>query len=390
MKCLALSLVLLALVNTARADTVFKVGVATRDFIPAEPYDWRGARTHALRAIIWYPAVADAREEPQWAGPRFVPFFSAGSAARDAALAAGPPRPLIVLSHGNGDRASSLGWLGTALAAHGFVVVAVNHPGNNALEDYTVEGFSLRWLRAVDLGAVIDAMLDDKTFGNQIDPARIGAAGHSLGGYTVLAAVGGITDPVRLEAFCRSPDADVSCKPAPPFSEMRQNTLARLNSDADFRQRYGAAGKSYRDERIHAVFAMAPGPGPTFTPEKSWQDFDPRRDRRGECRRDRADSLRRRSARQGDSARDPETVSARGPLCVYWELHSRGTSVFSRHLPRSRWYRPRGCPRRDDRTCARLLRREPALAAPAFSTPSVACQRRAQPRLVDNPPAFAP
>jgi predicted dienelactone hydrolase len=267
MKCLALSLVLLALVHTARADTVFKVGVATRDFIPAEPYDWRGARTHALRAIIWYPAVADTREEPQWTGPRFVPFFSAGSAARDAALAAGPRRPLIVLSHGNGDRASSLGWLGTALAAHGFVVVAVNHPGNNALEDYTVEGFSLRWLRAVDLGAVIDAMLDDKTFGNQIDPARIGAAGHSLGGYSVLAAAGGITDPVRLEAFCRSPDADVSCKPAPPFSEMRQNTLARLNSDADFRQRYGAAGKSYRDERIHAVFAMAPGPGPTFTPE---------------------------------------------------------------------------------------------------------------------------
>src|SRR5262245_52063202 len=82
---LALWLILLAAPNVARADdTVFKVGVTSRDFIPAEPYDWRGAKTHALRAMIWYPAAADAREEPQWVGPRVVSFFSAGSAARDA------------------------------------------------------------------------------------------------------------------------------------------------------------------------------------------------------------------------------------------------------------------------------------------------------------------
>jgi len=109
--------------------------------------------------------------------------------------------------------ASGLAWLGTALAAHGFVAVAVNHPGNNALEDRTVEGFSLWWLRAVDLSAVIDAVLDDKTFGSQIDPARIGAAGHSAGGYTVIAVAGGISDPAQLQAFCRSPAADASCKP---------------------------------------------------------------------------------------------------------------------------------------------------------------------------------
>jgi predicted dienelactone hydrolase len=267
MRLLALSLVLFGLINVARAEAVFKVGVTTRDFIPAEPYDWRGAKAHTLRATIWYPAGAGAREEQQWIGPRIVPFFSAGSAARDAAPAAGPRRPLILLSHGNGDTASALAWLGTALAAHGFVVAAVNHPGNNALEDYTVEGFSLWWLRAVDLSAVIDAVLGDKTFGSQIDPARIGAAGHSLGGYTVIAVAGGITNPAQLQAFCRSPAADVSCSPPPPSSEMRQKTLARLGSDPDFRQRYGQADRSYRDQRVRAVFAMAPGPGPIFTPE---------------------------------------------------------------------------------------------------------------------------
>ena len=260
-------LVIIGDASVTRADDVSKVGVATRDFIPAEPYDWRSAKTHTLRAIIWYPAAFDAREEPQWIGPSMVPFFSAGSAARDAATVAGPRRPLILLSHGNGDMASSLAWLGAALAAHGFIVVAVSHPGNNALEDYTVEGFALWWLRAVDLSAVIDAMLADKTFGSQIDAARIGAAGHSLGGYTVIAVAGGITNLAQLEAFCRSPAADASCKPPPPQSDMRQKTSARLSSDPDFRQRYSEADKSYRDQRVRAVFAMAPGPGSVFTRE---------------------------------------------------------------------------------------------------------------------------
>src|SRR5471032_1248967 len=63
MRVLVALLVLLAAVNTARADDVSKVGVTTRDVVPAEPYDWRGARTHALRTMIWYPAAAGAREE---------------------------------------------------------------------------------------------------------------------------------------------------------------------------------------------------------------------------------------------------------------------------------------------------------------------------------------
>jgi len=269
MRLLALSLILFlfALIDVARADAVFKVGVTTRDFVPAEPYDWRGAKTHALRAMIWYPAAADAREEPQWIGPPIIPFFSAGSAARDAAPAAGPRRPLILLSHGFGGTASNLAWLGAAFAAHGFIAVAVNHPGNNRLEDYTIEGSSLMWLRAIDLSAVINALLDDKTFGSQIDAARIGAAGHSFGGYTVIAAAGGLTDPARLQAFCRSPAADALCAPAPDVSVMRQKTLARLGSDPDFRQRYSKAGNSYRDERVRAVLAMAPGPVPVLTPE---------------------------------------------------------------------------------------------------------------------------
>ncbi len=91
MRFLALSLILFALIDVARAEAVFKVGVTARDFIPTEPYDWRGSQTHALRVMIWYPAANDAREEPQWIGPSIVPFIGTGSAARDAAPAARPP-----------------------------------------------------------------------------------------------------------------------------------------------------------------------------------------------------------------------------------------------------------------------------------------------------------
>ncbi len=267
MKSFLLSLFLLLAVTVAHADTVSKVGVTERDFTPAEPYDWRGAKTHVLRTTIWYPAAADAREEPQWFGPRLFPVFSAGNAARDAAPAVGARRPLILLSHGNGGTAAALAWLGSALAAHGFVVVAVNHPGNNALEENTLEGLSLWWLRAVDLSAVADAVLRDKTFGSLIDPARIGAAGHSLGGYTIIAVAGGITDPTHLQAFCRSPAADATCNPPPQALAMSQKRLERLNSDPDYRQRYAKSGNSYRDVRVRSVFALAPGPGQIFTPE---------------------------------------------------------------------------------------------------------------------------
>jgi predicted dienelactone hydrolase len=268
---LATSLLLLAASNVACGDAVFKVGVTTRDLVPAEPYDWRGTKAHALRAVIWYPAAADAREGPQWIGPPIFPFFSAGSAAPNAPAIVGSRRPLILLSHGNGGAGLGLAWIGTALAAHGFIVAAVDHPGNNSNDGTTVEGFSLFWLRAVDLRSTINAILDDKSFGSLVDASRIGAAGHSYGGYTVIAAGGGIADPSLLEAFCSSTAADSLCK-QPDVSDMRNKRLARLSSDPDFRQRYSEAGKSYRDERIRAVLAMAPGPGPVFT-QNSLREF---------------------------------------------------------------------------------------------------------------------
>lgn len=144
--------VLLAGMAGAQSDGTYKVGVTQRTFSTNEPYNWRGAATHALLTTIWYPADASAKEEPQIIGSPQAPFAFTGKAAPEAALAAAPQRfPLIVLSHGTGGTAATLAWLATELAAHGYIAAAVNHPGNNGLEAYTTPGFVLWWERARDL-----------------------------------------------------------------------------------------------------------------------------------------------------------------------------------------------------------------------------------------------
>jgi len=248
------------------APARYKVGTVTRSFVPKEPYNWRGAQTHALVTQIWYPADDTSVEQPQWIGPPNAPLFNAGTAARDAGIATAPARfPLLLLSHGTGGSAAIMAWLGTTLAAQGYIVAAVNHPGNNALEQYTPQGFSLWWERAKDISVVIDQMLVDSTFGSRIDAARIGAAGFSLGGYTMIELAGGTTKRSAFVDFCKSPKADNICKTPPEFPGDLFNISRDLaRTDGDYRDSLDHAGDSYRDPRIRAVFAMAPALGPAF------------------------------------------------------------------------------------------------------------------------------
>ena len=249
-------------------DMSFKVGVTTRRFVPSEPFNWRGARTYALITSIWYPAAADVREEPQLIGPPGAALFEIGPAARNGAIARSPDRfPLLLLSHGTGGTAQSIGWLGTALAAHGFVAAAVNHPGNNALDGYTIEGFTLWGERAVDLSRVIDAMIAEPLFGPRLDPQRIGAAGFSIGGYTVLATAGAVPSVAHYRQFCDSPEADASCVAPPEFADLREKARALADSDPAYATALRTEGRSYRDPRISAVFAMAPALGQAFAPD---------------------------------------------------------------------------------------------------------------------------
>jgi predicted dienelactone hydrolase len=262
-----LALLLVCLLSRGQRSPAHKVGVAYRTFVVDGPYDWRAAKTHGLPSVIWYPAVASAVEEPQWIGAPGQPLLSAEQAAHDAPLLSTPLRfPLVLLSHGTGGSALNMAWLGAALAAHGYIAVAVNHPGNNGYDGYTPQGFSTWWERARDLSTVIDHMLTDSIFGARIDPKRIGAAGFSLGGYTMIEIAGGITDPEGFFAFCKTPQADNICKAPPEFPNLFEQFTDLKNNDPAFQQSLRHAGDSFRDPRIGAVFAIAPALGPAFTP----------------------------------------------------------------------------------------------------------------------------
>jgi predicted dienelactone hydrolase len=241
----------------------FCVGIAFRSFAPKEPYNWRGTKTHALPTTIWYPAGASAAEQPLKIPG--LTLFVLGNVAQNASIPSAPAKfPLILLSHGTGGTALSLAWFGSALAAHGFIVAGVNHPGNNAAEPYTIEGFSTWWERARDLSEVLDALLKDSTFATRIDANRIAAAGFSLGGYTMIEIAVGITDPAAFMDFCASPKADALCHSPPEFPTLIEDFKKLTKEKPDFLRH---ASDSYRDQRVRGVFAMAPALGPAFRSE---------------------------------------------------------------------------------------------------------------------------
>jgi predicted dienelactone hydrolase len=259
------------ILSTAQAGApkvvIYKVGVMNRQFIPPEPYDWRDAKTHALITDIWYPADTAAVEQPQWVGSPEAPFASAGKAARDAKLIAAPEKfPLILLSHGIGGSSSMMAWLGSALASHGFIAAAVNHPGNNALEDYTIPGAVFWGQRAHDMSALLDLLLADPTFGPRIDPKRVGAAGFSLGGLTVIELAGGIAEFSCYQDFCKSPKADGMCTDTIEYPGLLAKVTSLAKSDPAIQAAFVENSRSHRDPRIRAIFAMAPALGPAFDP----------------------------------------------------------------------------------------------------------------------------
>jgi Platelet-activating factor acetylhydrolase, isoform II len=130
-----------------------------------------------LRITVWYPATADSVEVPLVLGPPDQPVREVGAVAPDAPLATDSERrPVILLSHGFGGSARIMGWFGIAMARHGYVVIAVDHPGNNGIDEMTVPGAILYWDRADDLRAALEAVEHDPVIGPHLDLNRLGVA----------------------------------------------------------------------------------------------------------------------------------------------------------------------------------------------------------------------
>ena len=181
--------------------------------LPAQAADCGGPFSAGYRVLeldsgrkvaVWYPTAA---AEQRLSRSRSNNGFGS-SVARDAPPAACPPVPLVLFSHGWGGCALQSILLTEELARAGYVVAAPDHAdaacaigsGEVNLGRMRVDksfldpaGWNERSEigRLHDLRAVIRLVAADPQLARIADTSRIGAVGHSLGGYAVIGMAGG-------------------------------------------------------------------------------------------------------------------------------------------------------------------------------------------------------
>jgi predicted dienelactone hydrolase len=197
------------------------------------------------------PTTTVALYYPTMAAPRAIAM---GPFALDVAIGGKPVdkvKALILLSHGIGGSELGHSVLAQALARDGYLVAALRHPGDNWQDRSLIEKSPERYFdeRPRQASRVIDAILVDPGWKDRIASdsrgPRVGALGHSAGGYTVLALAGARPDVSRIRKHCL---AEASADPI--FCGMGRSGVAMPPLPA--------ATPSLKDERVRAIVAMAP------------------------------------------------------------------------------------------------------------------------------------
>jgi predicted dienelactone hydrolase len=170
------------------------------------PVGYRAMQIGGRIVAVWYPT----NTQPTMFN--YTPRFS-GLLAKDAppATACGGRVPLVVFSHGYTGCGLQSVSLTEELARHGYVVAAPDHadaaichtappvpgaaeataPSQPNIFDPAAWTEASRMDRREDVEAVIDELLKNSEFKPILDSRKIGLAGHSLGGYTVVGMAGG-------------------------------------------------------------------------------------------------------------------------------------------------------------------------------------------------------
>lgn len=148
----------------------------------------------AIRVAVWYPSAAPP------APIAFGPFTARGAKGAEVL---GRGLPLVVLSHGRGGSFAGHHDTAEALADAGFVVAAINHPGDTALDKSRIDDLSVFIERPMDVKRVIDFLTGASPLASAVDPKRIGFWGFSRGGYTGLVAIGADPDWDQAIARCQ-------------------------------------------------------------------------------------------------------------------------------------------------------------------------------------------
>ncbi len=154
------------------------------------PADSRGP---SLRGVVWSPCGVPAREVTL--GRLIVP------GVEDCPIV-GDKLPFVVISHGRRGAFGGHHDTAKALADAGFVVAAINHPGDNGSDMSRTDDLSVLLERPTDVKRLIDFMLGAWPEAGTIDRERIGFFGFSRGAYTGLVLVGGHPDFRQGIAIC--------------------------------------------------------------------------------------------------------------------------------------------------------------------------------------------
>jgi predicted dienelactone hydrolase len=197
------------------------------------------------------PTTTVALYYPTMAAPRAIPM---GPFTLNVAIGGKPVdkvKALILLSHGIGGTESGHSSLAQALARNGYLVAALRHPGDNWQDRSLIEKSPERYFdeRPRQASRVIDAILADPAWKGRIaadsQGPRVGALGHSAGGYTVLALAGARPDLSRMRTHCLAEATE-----DPIFCGLGRSGVAMLPSPA--------GTPTLKDERVRAIVALAP------------------------------------------------------------------------------------------------------------------------------------
>ncbi len=154
--------------------------------------------------------------------------------------------PVIVMSHGWGGNFGRMGWLTSALAEKGAIVIAVNHP-NSTTGDLNKDSALKHWTRAQDLTLALSHVLKDNYFAKNIDTSRVYATGFSYGGWTALSLAGLTGRADGYADYCEAAgDSSTHCR------DLRKMGIDLSKLDDE---KWHA---SYKDSRITSVAAIDP------------------------------------------------------------------------------------------------------------------------------------
>lgn len=204
--------------------------------------------TKSITVAMYYPTLSPEK------------VTAMGPYKLNAAINAPPTdafKGLIVLSHGTGGTELGHNSIAEALARHGYLVAALRHPGDNWQDTSLLReqgGAAFFSERPKHVSRVIDGLLRDAFWSERLAKDakgyRIGALGHSAGGYTVLALAGGQATLSRLSTHCQDnrQDDPIFCSIV-PTATARPATAPTLDTMPPL---------SVADARVRVVVALSP------------------------------------------------------------------------------------------------------------------------------------